>query len=93
MSYRCEDWYSPEAKAQIELLNALGENLKRITANIKVHIEISKVDIETSDIDNALYWYHWGRLDASDRVLYCFARVSDDLFIKERDALHNSDMG
>lgn len=79
MSYRCEDWYSPEAKAQIELLNALGENLKRMTANIKV-------DIETSDIDNALYWYHWGRLDASDRVLYCFARVSDDLFIKERDA-------
>ena len=86
MSYRCEDWYSPEAKAQIELLNALGENLKRMTANIKV-------DIETSDIDNALYWYHWGRLDASDRVLYCFARVSDDLFIKERDALRNSDMG
>ena len=86
MSCRCEDWYSPEAKAQIELLNALGENLKRITANIKV-------DIETSDIDNAIYWYHRGRLDASDRVLYCFARVSDDLFIKERDALRNSDMG
>ena len=86
MSYRCEDWYSPEAKAQIELLNALGENLKRITANIKVHIE-------TSVVDDAIWWYHRGRLDASDRVLYYFAKVSDDLFIKERDALHNSDMG